>query len=97
MNDPVASLVLDLLEWIGLGSRPYRQVMDAWRTSCPRLPVWETANELGYVTHRHVPGNQAEILLSPLGREFILSRRPQLRQVQAMATTDGARRCEARA
>ncbi len=48
MPDPVDPLVIDLLEWIGPG-RPYRDVMDAWRTSCPRLPVWEVANTRGLV------------------------------------------------
>ncbi len=41
MFDPVDALILDLLEWIGPGSRPYSEVIEAWRTSCPRLPVWK--------------------------------------------------------
>ena len=36
-------LILDFLEWIGGGPRPYAEVMEAWRTSCPRLTVWEDA------------------------------------------------------
>src|SRR5262245_55352424 len=56
MANPVDALVLDLLEWIGPGARPYREVMDAWRTSCPRLPVWEEANERGFLERRHSPG-----------------------------------------
>ena len=39
------SLVFDLVEWVGKEPRTYRQVMDAWRTSCPRLTVWEDALE----------------------------------------------------
>jgi hypothetical protein len=38
-SNPVEALILDLLEWIGPQSRPYTEVMDAWRTSCPRLSV----------------------------------------------------------
>lgn len=49
MPDTVGALVLDLLEWIGPDSRPYAEVLDAWRTSYPRLTVWEDANDLGYV------------------------------------------------
>jgi len=49
MPDPVDTLILDLLEWIGPGHRAYTEVMDAWRPSCPRLPVWEDANERGFV------------------------------------------------
>lgn len=42
-------LILDLLEWIAARPRPYSQVMEAWRTSCPRLPVWEDAVDRGLV------------------------------------------------
>jgi hypothetical protein len=48
-DDPVEALVLDLLEWIGPNPRPYVEVLDAWRSSCPRLPVWEEANARGLV------------------------------------------------
>jgi hypothetical protein len=33
MADPVEALILDLLEWIGPNARPYREVIDAWRTA----------------------------------------------------------------
>jgi D-3-phosphoglycerate dehydrogenase len=45
----VESLILDLLEWLASGERSYEDVMDAWRTSCPRLPVWEEANDRSVV------------------------------------------------
>ena len=57
MPDPVESLILDLLEWIGPGSRPYPEVIEAWRTSCPRLPVWEEANERGLVERKGEDGS----------------------------------------
>jgi len=42
MTDAVVeALILDLLEWVANGERTYEEVMDAWRTSCPKLPVWE--------------------------------------------------------
>jgi hypothetical protein len=44
------ALVLDLLEWVGTHPRPYDEVMAAWRTSCPRLPVWEDAVDAGFVS-----------------------------------------------
>ena len=50
MNDAVVeSLVLDLLEWLTRSDRRYEEVMDAWRTSCPKLPVWEDANDRGLI------------------------------------------------
>ena len=49
MTTTVETLVLDLLEWISLRERTYEETMDAWRTSCPRLPVWEEATDRGLV------------------------------------------------
>ena len=51
MRDTVVeNLILDLLEWLALRDRSYEEVMEAWRTSCPKLPVWEEANDRGLVT-----------------------------------------------
>lgn len=49
-GSPVAALVLDLVEWVADTPRPYAEVMSAWRTSCPRLTVWEDAVAEGFVT-----------------------------------------------
>ena len=43
------ALVLDLLAWIAARPRTYGETMEAWRTSCPRLPVWEDALEYGWL------------------------------------------------
>jgi hypothetical protein len=67
MNDPIEPLILDLLEWIGAGSRPYPDVIDAWRTSCPRLPVWEEANSRGFIDRSHAPGSVARVSVSDAG------------------------------
>jgi hypothetical protein len=77
VSDPVPSLVLDLLEWLGAQPRPYPEVMEAWRTSCPRLPVWETANEQGFLEHSHTPGSPALVTVSAKGRDYLASHRPQ--------------------
>jgi hypothetical protein len=49
VSDTVESLLLDLLEWLARADRTYEQTMDAWRTSCPKLPVWEEATDRGLV------------------------------------------------
>ena len=72
MTDTITPLILDLLEWIGDGPRPYVEVMDAWRTSCPRLPVWEEANDRGFVIQRQNADQQPVVELTPLGRSFLL-------------------------
>lgn len=62
MQAPEA-LVMDLLSSLEAGPRPYDEVMDAWRTSCPRLPVWEDALDMGWVEReRHA------VVLTEAGR-----------------------------
>jgi hypothetical protein len=75
MSDPVDALVIDLLEWIGPRGRPYAEVIDAWRTSCPRLPVWEEANARGYIAREHVTGTGSLISVSPTGLALLSQRR----------------------
>ena len=71
MSDPVDALVLDLLEWIGPRPRLYAEVLEAWRTSCPRLPVWEEANSRGFLTHEHREGAGTFVSVSPSGRALL--------------------------
>ena len=55
MSPEIHALVLDLVAWVAAAPRDYDDVMDAWRTSCPRLTVWEDATEQGYVVHERQP------------------------------------------
>jgi D-3-phosphoglycerate dehydrogenase len=75
-TETVDALVLDLLEWIGPGDRPYDEVLEAWRTSCPRLPVWEEAHARGLLLRRREPGGGDRISLSPAGAALVAARRP---------------------
>lgn len=75
MADPVDALIADLLEWIGPAPRATAEVLEAWRTSCPRLPVWEEANARGYVEHSHRAGEAARVAVSDAGRAFLRGRR----------------------
>ncbi|NTF46551.1 hypothetical protein [Rhizobium rhizogenes] len=65
METPDA-LVVDLLVFLKAGPRPYHEVMDAWRTSCPRLPVWEDAVDLGLVER-----DQDSVVLTEAGRKVL--------------------------
>ncbi len=64
-------LILDLLEWIGREPRSYADVIDAWRTSCPRLTVWEDAMDRGFAAREHARGCEVMIRLTAAGREFL--------------------------
>ena len=70
-----ASLVLDLIEWIGETPRPYAEVMSAWRTSCPRLTVWEDAVDAGFVARDSAAGRPV-VRSTPAGRAFLAANRP---------------------
>jgi D-3-phosphoglycerate dehydrogenase len=65
------ALILDLLDWIGPNTRPYAEVIEAWRTSCPRLCVWEEANERGLVERAYETGRGAYVFVSARGMEFL--------------------------
>jgi hypothetical protein len=67
VTDPVDALILDLLEWVGPTPRPYDEIMDAWRTSCPGLPVWEEANVQGFLVRSSPPGAGTLIAVTPSG------------------------------
>jgi D-3-phosphoglycerate dehydrogenase len=71
MSESVEALILELLEWIGQEPRPYAEVIEAWRTSCPRLPVWEEATARGLITRIHETGVGAVVVVSPAGRAFL--------------------------
>ena len=69
MTDAVEPLLVDLVEWIGREERSYLDVMDAWRTSCPRLPVWELAVERGLVARG------AMVTATAAGKELLSRKR----------------------
>jgi hypothetical protein len=52
MEKTLDPLVLDLVAWCAASPRRYAEVIEAWRTSCPRLTVWEEACERGLVARR---------------------------------------------
>lgn len=70
MADTVEPLILDLLAWLAKEDRDYLETMDAWRTSCPRLPVWEDANARGLVTRAFEDG-RAIVRITAAGRDHL--------------------------
>lgn len=52
MSDILDPLIFDLVEWVARRPRPYAEAIDAWRTSCPRLTVWEDAFDRGFIERR---------------------------------------------
>lgn len=62
----VTSPTLQLLEWIAERERTYAQTMEAWKSSCPRLTVWEDAIADGLVRVR-----RGTVLLTAAGTELL--------------------------
>jgi hypothetical protein len=70
----VAATTIQLLEWISTGPpRTYADVIDAWRTSCPQLSVWEDAQNDRLVACR--AGRPQTVVLTPLGRAVLATNR----------------------
>jgi hypothetical protein len=69
MSDPLDPLLLDLVEWVARAPRTHAEVMESWRTSCPRLPVWEEAVERGYLAHDS--GRELRVVATPAGLGFL--------------------------
>ena len=67
MTTETKALVLDFLEWVAAQPRPYTEVMEAWRTSCPRLTIWEDAVDQGLVVREHQAGMGSIVRATPLG------------------------------
>ena len=64
-------LVLDLVEWIAREPRLYSEVIENWRTSCPRLTIWEDAVDRGYVAREARGRSGVVISITPDGAQFL--------------------------
>jgi len=78
VDSALENLVLDLLDWLARRERTYEDVMNAWRTSCPKLPVWEEASDRGLLT-REVRNGSSIVRITPQGTELLRQRRPSRR------------------
>jgi len=71
MPETLSPLTLDFLAWLDASPRDYADAMDAWRTSCPRLTVWEDAIDAGLITRTHAPGQPLTVALTPAGQNVL--------------------------
>ena len=67
MSDILTPLTL---AWLA-APRPYGEVMEAWRTSCPRLTIWEDAVDAGLVAHLRAPGQPAMVEVTARGAALL--------------------------
>lgn len=75
MSEANHALMLDLVEWVALKPRSYGEVMEAWRTSCPKLPIWEDAVDQGFVVREYHKGAGAVVKVTQSGRQLLSQER----------------------
>ena len=56
MDEPTTRLMLQFLAWLSDHPRTYGETMDAWRSTCPRLSIWEDALAEGLIHVDHARG-----------------------------------------
>jgi hypothetical protein len=56
--------MLELLSWLALKPRTYEEAIDAWRSHCPRLTVWEDAVIDGLIRIERTHGGGSTVALT---------------------------------
>ena len=71
MTDTADPLVLDFVEWVAREPRLYAEVVGTWKTSCPRLTIWEDAADKGYVARETVAGTGLVVTVTEDGAKLL--------------------------
>ena len=67
MEAQTSLIMIQFLEWVAARPRCREDVMDAWRSSCPRFPVWEDARAEGLIRQCGGDKGQHRVELTELG------------------------------
>jgi hypothetical protein len=66
------ALMLQLVAWVSDRPRTYGEVMEAWTTTCPRMPIWEDAVSAGLVQVEGEGRMRERVVgLTPRGRKLL--------------------------
>jgi hypothetical protein len=71
MTDKADPLVLDFVEWVAREPRAHAEVIATWKTSCPRLTIWEDAADSGYVCRESIQGFGLVIVVTEAGERLL--------------------------
>jgi hypothetical protein len=74
MSEPAQLAQIQFLEWVARKPRSYADAQEAWRSSCPRLSIWEDALGAGLVRCEQTPGKPARdcaVTLTRKGRSLL--------------------------
>ncbi|MSO76672.1 MAG: hypothetical protein EXQ87_07145 [Alphaproteobacteria bacterium] len=70
MSEPVNPLTIQLLDWLLARPRTHGDVIETWRSTCPRLSVWEDAVIEGLARY---DGERRLVMLTDRGRALLAS------------------------
>jgi hypothetical protein len=69
LETPDTALTLQFLDFVATGTRTYAETMEAWRSTCPRLSIWEDAVRDGLVRIENGGAmKSSRIVITKLGR-----------------------------
>jgi hypothetical protein len=73
-----AALTLQFLAWVADGPRSYGEAMDAWRSTCPRLSIWEEDAVRDGLVRLENGGSMrsSRVLLTRAGKARLTGKRP---------------------
>lgn len=72
MSDSAHALTLQFLAWVAQEPRTYAQAMEAWRSTCPRLSIWEDAILDGLVALQGgATRDRSRVAITPKGRALL--------------------------
>jgi hypothetical protein len=76
-DNPADYLTVQFLDWVAESPRTYGDAMDAWRTSCPRLSIWDDAVRDGLVRMETGGGpmRQSLVVVTRRGRIVLQQRK----------------------
>jgi hypothetical protein len=67
-----AALTRQFLAWVADGPRTYGEAMEGWRSTCPRLSIWEDAIRDGLICLENGGAmNASRVLLTPAGKALL--------------------------
>jgi hypothetical protein len=72
----VPALTRDFLAWVAAAPRSYADAMEAWRSSCPRLTIWEDALDDGLIRVERGTArsfDEMRVVLTPRGHMVVSS------------------------
>ncbi len=94
MTEKPTLIMIQFLAWVADRPRNYAQAMEAWRSSCPRLSVWEDAIVEGLI--RIDSNADRSVRLTPRGSAALARVQPKTSARSGRAhsvATDDAEAC----